>query len=450
MTKSDSIKLTALHINTENYRFEPIGSQKEAIDKMVVDQGDKLFNLAEHIVENGLNPNDKIQIAISNHDSTKYNVLEGNRRVVALKLLNNPDLIDGGKQSALRKKFKKLHVNNESKLLKEVECTIYDSPSEADEWIKLKHAGQSEGVGTVGWNAQQVQRFEEKVEGKSSISLQAIKKLEDSPDVPDDIKSGLTALKITNLDRMLSDPDIRTFLGIDISNGIIQSEVDETEVIRGLVHIVRDLLKTNFNVKKIYTKEDRKDYIKQFPKESQPNTDLKASKPWQFIDSSSPAVKSKSRLSRNPKDRETLIPKKCVLNIKNTKVNAIYHELQKLRITKYTNAAAVLYRVFVELSVDCYLEAHKLVKTPSAAKSGIDFQEKIQKVASHLENTKFADTKICKGIRTAVKDKNGLLGVDTWHAYVHNNQFSPTAYNLKITWDNMQRFMEILWENIKE
>lgn len=30
-----TIKLTSLFVNTENYRFEPLSSQKEAIDKMV-------------------------------------------------------------------------------------------------------------------------------------------------------------------------------------------------------------------------------------------------------------------------------------------------------------------------------------------------------------------------------------------------------------------------------
>lgn len=38
-----TIKLTSLFVNTENYRFEPLSSQKEAIDKMVEDQGDKLL-----------------------------------------------------------------------------------------------------------------------------------------------------------------------------------------------------------------------------------------------------------------------------------------------------------------------------------------------------------------------------------------------------------------------
>lgn len=447
MATTKDIKLTDMYVNTENYRFEPVASQKEAIDKMVDEQGYKLCNLAVHIIENGLNPNDRVQVVISNHNKTKYNVLEGNRRIITIKLLNNPDLIDSGKHLSLKKKFKKLHENNKAKLIKEVDCTVYADPAEADKWIKLKHAGQSEGIGTVAWNAQQVQRFEEKVEGKSSIALQTIKILQNSPDVPVDIKGNLNNLRITNLGRLLSDPDIRDFLGIEINNGMIQSEVDENEVIKGLIQIAKDLLKPDFNVKKIYTKEDRRDYIKQFPKSSRPDTSNKATKPWQFSSSSSSPAKRKP--NSNPTDRDKLIPKSCILNIENPKVNKIYDELQRLNITKFTNAGAVLYRVFIELSVDSYIEKHKLAKTPSAAKSGMNFQEKINQVANHLETKKLADAAICKGIKAAIKDKNALLGIDTWHAYVHNNKFSPTPNNLIITWDNIQSFMAILWENIK-
>ncbi|MBK8279613.1 MAG: hypothetical protein IPK94_05605 [Saprospiraceae bacterium] len=97
MAKYKKLKLNELLVNTENYRFETVASQKEAIDKMVEDQNDNLFNLAEHVVHNGLNPNDRIEVVPSNHDKAKFIVLEGNRRTITLKLLNNPDLIEGSK-----------------------------------------------------------------------------------------------------------------------------------------------------------------------------------------------------------------------------------------------------------------------------------------------------------------------------------------------------------------
>jgi hypothetical protein len=450
MAMLKKIKATDLLINTENYRFDPVASQKEAIDQMVEDQTNKLFILAEHIVKNGLNPNDRIQVVASGHESAKYNVVEGNRRVVVVKLILNPDLIDQSKYAALKKKFKKLHDDNAGDSLKTIECMVYGSPTEADTWIKLKHAGQADGAGTVSWDAQQILRFEEKVEGKSSIALQAVKILDTSPHTPSEVKKNLPNLKITNLDRLISDPEVRRFLGIQITNGIVQSDIDQKEVVKGLSGVVKTLLNPNFKVQKIYTKEDRKDFIDKFPKTNTPDLSKKATKPWQFNGGTSDQTPNPSPKPKpNPKDRKTLIPKSCTLKISKAKVNNIYHELLKLDINNFTNAGGVLLRVFVELSIDTYIEEHKLTTSPSAAKSNMNFQAKVMQVANHLESKRLADAAICKGIKVSVKNQNDILGIDTWHAYVHNNRFSPTATNLRVTWDALQDFMTILWNNIK-
>lgn len=451
MASTKKLKLTDLQVNTENYRFEPVGSQKEAIDKMLEDQDEKLYALAEHILLNGLNPNDRIQVVPSSHDSSKYNVVEGNRRTVSLKLLSAPDLIEGSHKAALKRKFKKLHDANKSALVKVVECTVYDNPAEADKWIKLKHAGQLDGIGIVSWNAQQIDRFEEKVEGKSSVALQAIKLLEKSSDFSSTLKTQLPNLKITNLERLISDPKVREFLGIEIDNGVIQSEVEPKEVIKGLAHIVGELLNPKFNVKKIYTKEDRQDFIKTVPNVSKPNLKKKAAKPWRFTGVASPTSIPTPKPKPNPKNRDVLIPKSCQLKINNPKVNSLYHELQKLTVSKFANVAAVAFRVFVENSMDCYIESNKLSTTKEGKPLSKEsyFIVKIIEVANDLEGKKAVDKHICKGIRSAVTNKNDLLGVETLHAYVHNAKFSAIPTNMIITWDNIQTFMEKVWDNIK-
>ena len=448
MAQIKPIQITNLLVNPENYRFDSVASQKQAIDLMIKDQEDKIFNLAKHVVDNGQNPTDMIQVAVSNHDKSKYNILEGNRRIVALKALINPDIIDAKNFASLRNKFKKLHDENKNKLIHQVNCVVYDNPSDADKWIKLKHAGQQDGIGTVSWDSQQVQRFEEKVEGKSSVALQTIKILEKSSEVPLDIKNNLKSLKITNLDRLLSDPKVREFLGIEINHGVVQSKVKEKEVVKGLSQVAKDLLDPSFSVKRIYTKVDREDYINKFSKDSIPDKNKEAESPWQFNGNSATSKKS-AKSKPNPLHRKKLIPTSCILSIKNPRVNTIYYELRKLDATKYVNAVSVLFRVFVELSLDCFLEENKMIKDPSAAKARLRLDEKVNKVASYLESKNQVDAAICKGIKVAVKDSDSILGIDTWHAYVHNNRFTPTSQNLMVTWDSIHTFMEKLWENIK-
>ncbi|MBB6610619.1 hypothetical protein H7F15_06195 [Pontibacter sp. Tf4] len=449
------IPIADLLVNTENYRFESVASQKEAIDKMIYNQGMKLLTLAEHILQHGLNPFDPIQVNVSNHDSSKYNVLEGNRRTVTLKILHNPDLIDSD-HADLKKKIKKLRDENSSRLITEVSCAVFDNPKEADVWIGLKHGYGASGAQTDGWDPLQKDRYKERTEGKTSVTIQFINLMKNSADVPESIKKNIEKIDATNATRLFGDPDVRSFLGIETSNGVIQSTVEEKEVIKGLVQVAKDLLDPKFTVKRIYNKDDRKDYIASFPKTKIPNTSKKASKPWQFDGGEptpAPAPKKKATPAKkpipNPKERNKLIPRACKITISNAKVNAIYHELQDLDL-KYTNAAAVLFRVFVELSVDTYLEEHKLVATTSATEANIGLKSKIDKVANHLSANKLADAALCRGIKTAAGNKDhSILAVDTWHAYVHNNKFSPSSESLITTWDNIQEFMVTLWGNIK-
>lgn len=144
-----------------------------------------------------------------------------------------------------------------------------------------------------------------------------------------------------------------------------------------------------------------------------------------------------------------LIPGTCKLHIDNPKTNAIYYELQKINIEKFPNAVSVLFRVFVELSLDTFLEKKKMIKGASASKEKLRLDQKLTKVIGYLTTRKAIDTATSKGIRVAASDSNNLLGIDTWHAYIHNNRFSPIPKDLITSWDNIQTFIEKLWENIK-
>ena len=360
-----TIKLTSLFVNTENYRFEPLSSQKEAIDKMIEDQGDKLYSLVDDIVTNGLSPVDLI-IVTPNEDSNKYVVLEGNRRITSLKLLNNPTLIDD-KYSPLRKKFQKLQKEKPNAIseLKNIACAVFETPTEADIWIKRKHSGELNGIGTVTWNAQQKQRFEEKTEGKSSIPLQIITLLKSQEEVSDTIKDSLSKLNITNLQRLMSDPYVREHLGLEINNGILVSKVKVSEVIKGLLKVVTDILNPEFKVSDIYNREKRKQYIDNFDKSQKPDLSNEASEQWSVQDiennkeqasRNSEKQEIKGDKNRKTRNRGALVPKSLNLHISNPKINKIFEELKHVQVKTCPNASSVLLRVFLELSVDAYLE----------------------------------------------------------------------------------------------
>lgn len=164
------VPLSDFVINPENFRFNPVSSQRDAIDVMIRDQGDGLVLLAQSIAEDGLNPNDKISVAFTGPEQDIITVLEGNRRILALKLLDNPNLIENDPR--LKKRFEALNSEYKGKIPQQLEVNFFDDPSEAYKWISLKHTGANEGVGTVVWDGMQTARYRAKMENKSSTSLQ--------------------------------------------------------------------------------------------------------------------------------------------------------------------------------------------------------------------------------------------------------------------------------------
>jgi hypothetical protein len=444
--KEKVIKLSDLQINTENYRFEPLESEDEALDYMIADQKEYLLFLAKDISEKDLNPFEKIVVYPSPSHPGKYRVLEGNRRVIALKLLHNPSLIRGKEYTALKTKFKKFKEKLKSSIKDSLKCSLCADPTEVEYWIALKHGHGITGVGTESWGPLQKYRFREKTEGKSAMVLQLIKKVKDSPYFPDELKKRLKELKTTNLDRLISDPDVRTFLGIEIEKGNLKSQIKEEELMKGISRVIEDLLNPDFNVKKIYSKEERKNYLKKFPKDKKPDKTLRSKKTWFFNEKSTVTTSSKNeKLKPYPKERKTLIPKSCILKIKNPRINKIYYELSELDVQTFTNSSAVLFRVFIELSLDEYLEKKNITK----ANRDSFLRVKVNEVANDLEK-RGIDKYICKGIRTAANTKDDLLGIDTLNAYIHNDKFSPSTDHLLITWNNVQPFIEKVWETINK
>lgn len=345
--------------------------------------------------------------------------------------------------------------------LKNITCAVFETPTEADIWIKRKHSGELNGIGTVTWNAQQKQRFEEKTDGKSSIPLQIITLLKSQENVSDAIKNSLSKLNITNLQRLMSDPYVREHLGLGINNGTLVSKVEVSEVVKGLIKVVTDILNPEFKVSEIYNREKRKQYIDNFDTSQKPDLSNEASEQWSVQD----LVNNKGQVVINSEHREIkktnnkkagnrvgLVPKTLILHINNPKINKIFEELKQVQVKTCPNASSVLLRVFLELSVDAYLERYDLVKNNAitACSSKEDLNGKVCKVLNHMTQLGTMSNDLSKGIRAEINDKNSVLSIESLNAYVHNEFFYPKADNLITGWDNIESFFIQLWESINK
>ena len=95
MVHTAKVLLSQLNLDQENYRLGETANQRATIRALIEDQGKKLVNHAQDLVKLGLSPGEFIWVTPDIKNAGMFVVLEGNRRVASLKLLETPSLADG-------------------------------------------------------------------------------------------------------------------------------------------------------------------------------------------------------------------------------------------------------------------------------------------------------------------------------------------------------------------
>ena len=407
------IPITELVVNPSNPRFEPVRDQNQAIKTMLIKEESSIKKLARDIVEHsGLNPTKSLAVCSKNG---KYIIQEGNRRVVALKLLDDPDMAGNAK---LQKFFTELKTKFNAS--PDVACAIFKTPDDAKHWVELEHTGKNHGAGIVSWDPIQKQRFL----SKSSYLIKTIEYIGTDLDVSD--------VDPSTLDRLISTPYVRTKIGLTFSKGDPKELKPRKTILKNFKLVFGAMSKKNFSVRKIDRLDARKEWVDQVL-----DKDRKSS-----------GTKVGSRTSRDPPpsgSRKQLIPSDCRLGIKEPRINDIFLELRDrlvLNGEKATpNAAAVLFRVFLEVSLDKYIDVAKIKLTKEPK-----IKEKIDKVAKDMKDKGLAnDNKLIAIRRTSSGSATDILNIQWFHHYVHNSTILPESDGLKAKWTTLQEFFEILW-----
>lgn len=441
MPTHKSIPIVDLLIDTLNPRLEDKPpNQREAIQAVATLQKEKLATLAEDIVEHGVNPSDSPIVIPAPEQPGRYIVLEGNRRLCALKALENPDLLAGAVEEKLIRRFRKLNERYQANAIADIDCVIFEERAGADHWIELRHTGENEGAGIVRWGALESARFRQR-RGEKVYYLQALDFLEECGELSSEERQ---EVPVSSLERLLSNPDIRAKLGLEMKDKILYTQFDEDEVAKGLSYIVKDLAAGRIRTGDIYYKEDRIKYINQIDEENLPDT----SKPTGDLrplaassgDKETP-LQAPKRSKPSSRERKKLIPRGCILEIDSSRINEIYRELKRLHVVNYSNAVAVLFRVFLELSLDSYIRRRGLPIDERAKLS-----HKLQETGKDLKSKNKLNEQQLKAVRRASQSDTFLAAtVTTFHQYVHNPYFTPAPSDLNAAWDNLAPLIEAMW-----
>lgn len=417
------------------------------MEKIITEQGIKIINLAESIAANGLNPMDRY-LVIEGEKSGKYVVLEGNRRLVAMKLLKNAALADDIEmKESYKKRLARARESFDIASIEPLPCFVVPDRAQGNSWILQRHTGADEGRGIVDWSGIAAGRFRGRAPELQALDF--VRQHASLTEAEKDLLDG--KFPITNLERLLSTPSVREKLGFEIEDGKLKTALPPDEALKPLRRIVLDLAEKKVRVTAIKSKTQQLQYVSTLPKADLPSLSRKSGSARPIESISQSDFKDTKKSTKKPaKQRATprlsVVPKSCKLNIGNPKVGEIFTELRILNLNKHPHSIAVLLRVFLECSVDHYLAKNRMCLVVNTAGGDRDkmLRQKVQETIDHMVNGG-ADKKDFKGITTALGNQNHPFSPDILHAYIHNRFFSPTERDLTAAWDNGQPLFERIW-----
>ena len=203
-----SVTLKQIYLDEENPRFEAVDTEDAAIEKLC--SKEQVLPLADDIVEHGLSPAEKLLLLPDDSKrsgkSKTYIVAEGNRRVCALKLLDDP----ARAPSELRSKFKSLSKKWDG--VGKMDAVLFQDRDEVNLWLERIHGGAANGKGRRSWDPEQAARHTGK--GKNQLALAVLDYAEENGFIQKTDRRGL----ITTAQRYLGNANFREALGLDASD----------------------------------------------------------------------------------------------------------------------------------------------------------------------------------------------------------------------------------------
>jgi hypothetical protein len=451
MHENVDIPVTDLLLDSGNPRLksEQPDQQQTALELMR-QHGEHVLNLAEHIVDKtSLDPMARVAVVATGDRRKRYKVIEGNRRVLALKALETPSFVSAALSPKQSRKLAALSRKFADAPVEEVECVLFSSEDEAAPWIRLRHTGQNEGRGLVAWDPNEQDRFEARRTGVRKPAGQVLDFVEKHGNLSPEARASSKGV-LTNIERLLSSPEARQRVGVDVVRGQVLALYPLEELTNSLTRIIEDFKTGAVSVPQLYHVEDRINYVKGLPRSARPKKSARLPEPLVLDDLTEGRRKPRSKAKAKPrkppkvKQRTTVIPAGAKLNVTPPRTNAIYNELGEITVEQYPNACSVLLRVFLELSVDHYIEDHQLMTEKEI--SSTPLAKRLKRVAEHMHGSRRITVKLRKAIEQIANGPSVLApGVSTFNQYVHNQHVFPKARDLYLAWDELEPLMEAMW-----
>ena len=434
------IPVSEIMLDQNNYRLGPLDSQIECVEIMFKEFGPKITKLAGHIAKNGLSPK---PIVVSKNDQGPWFVRDGNRRITALRILNNPaEAPDQYKRS-----FQEIRKNAIPGMVpQKIECLTADEATIL-EYRKLEHMGPQDGIGQVDWDARARENLQAEENGSLRYPLagQICDYLEQKG-VPEAGK-----VTISGMQRLFQDNSVSRKIGFIWDGQQFYFTAKEDEVFNILKEVIYDF--TNEDRKKrkkvgdIYNPADREKYINELFKTKGLNEPTQLPEPVLPSGTKTPKGKPPGApgipIKRKPPwDRLRVIGKGLGLPLPDseTKLNTVLVELSsKIDVRKATIAAGVLIRIVLERSVESYIQKNSIESKKDL------LYVRIYEVAKYMKKAEVIDNKKLQQL-SKMRQSEQLISAHTLNAWVHNPHYIPTPREVCTFWDNIYFFLVECWK----
>lgn len=420
-----SIRICDLQVNRANDRHGELENETAAIAWLFNTREVHMKNLAKDIVSEGR----IYETPLVAPDNDKFLVFDGNRRVTCLKLLEKPSRAP---TTELQEYFRKLRTAWQGEFPETVLCQIEEDRDHIDDILYRRHTGTLSGVGQSNWDDRMKDNFVARSGKTVGFNL------------ADEIEHRLNAAGMlpekkiprSNLNRFLSAEAIRNRIGFSVKKKEFIYTHDPEVVLETFKRIADDFSNSRVVLGDIWDNEGKLVYLEKLEVEGAlPKVENLIRTSGKSKPSTKSILKPNLKAKQSPERGTTLIPQKdfgVLWTGKLQRHHAIWEELQfHLNTEKHPNAISVLFRVLLELSLDHYAEAHRVIFFEN---------DKLAKRVEKVGDALFDNGKIDKKQHTATKkfgQLDQLVSADTLNRYVHSPSFAPSAKHLEALWDTM-------------
>ena len=446
MTEHLELSIDELLLDRDNPRLGSVSSQSEALASLVRLNPSHFRNLMASIRDDGLDPGDSLYV-VRSEDGQDFVVLEGNRRLSALKVLGNPDVLAGTDLSDSEKKALVQETTGfEPSLVEPIRCVRFDDREEANDWIRRRHTGVRAGEGRINWKPLEIQRFSgdhTTIDVIEFVGRNAGYSKEERAQA----QSALGGGKSTNLTRLLESARGRTHLSITVQHeGSRKTPVlgaDPEWALRVLKRIVDDILSNKVNSRNLNKASDIEKYFAGLPPELQPGPDTAAATPKAFKDvglaGSRPKPRRKPTVKKKPvpRARKMLAPKKHPFDVTGSKkLRMLLREAGSLNTERFPLSCAFVLRAVVELAVNGYMDANSLPRGQKGSGREFELTKKTDHVLQHIVSSSSFSSSDFRAFRRHLLDKKSGCSIQALNGFVHGPYDVPTAATLRAGWES--------------